>query len=207
MASIPQILAYPMPTAYTLPESKAPWVIDPERVVLLVHDMQHYFLKPFAQSLRNELIANVALLCLRSRRQGIPVAFSAQPGSMTATQRGLLSDFWGPGMKVDLQDRQIVEDLAPCENDWMLCKWRYSAFFQSELLNRMRNAGRDQLLICGVYAHIGVLATAIDSFTNDIQTFVAADAIADFSENEHHLALTYASKNCAVLCIAKETLV
>jgi isochorismate hydrolase len=71
----------------------------------------------------------------------------------------------------------------------------------------MRNAGRDQLLICGVYAYIGVLTTAIDSFTNDIQTFVAADAIADFSEREHHLALTYASKKCAVLCISKETLV
>ncbi|AOE86169.1 isochorismatase family protein [Pseudomonas sp. TCU-HL1] len=206
MAGIPFIHAYPMPKPGHLPANKATWAIDPDRAVLLVHDMQRYFLKPFAAPLRDELISNVASLCQRSRSNGMPVAFSAQPGGMTTEQRGLLIDFWGPGMKVDPEDRKVVDELEPSDSDWMSPKWRYSAFFQSGLLERMRAAGRDQLVICGVYAHIGVLSTAIESFTNDIQTFLVADAVADFSEQEHQLALTYASQRCAVLCSTQETL-
>jgi trans-2,3-dihydro-3-hydroxyanthranilic acid synthase len=206
MTGIPSIRAYPMPKQGNLPANKATWVIDPERAVLLVHDMQRYFLKPFSAPLRNELISNVASLCSRSRNGGVPVAFSAQPGGMTREERGLLNDFWGPGMKVDPEDRKIIDELEPSGSDWMSPKWRYSAFFQSGLLERMRAAGRDQLVICGVYAHIGVLCTALESFTNDIQTFLVADAVADFSEQEHQLALTYASQRCAVLCITRETL-
>jgi isochorismate hydrolase len=206
MTGIPSIHAYPMPKAGELPANKANWSIDPGRAVLLVHDMQRYFLKPFAAPLRSELISNVASLCQRSRANAMPIAFSAQPGGMTAEQRGLLNDFWGPGMKIDLEDRKVVDELEPSENDWITPKWRYSAFFQSGLLDRMRAAGRDQLVICGVYAHIGVLSTAIESFTNDIQTFLVADAVADFSEREHQLALTYASQRCAVLCSTQETL-
>lgn len=207
MAGIPSIQAYPMPKLAQLPANKAQWAIDPNRAVLLVHDMQRYFLKPFAAPLRDELVSNVAALCSRSRKNAVPVAFSAQPGGMTAEQRGLLNDFWGPGMKVDLEDRKVVDELEQSESDWMTPKLRYSAFFQSGLLKRMRDAGRDQLVICGVYAHIGVLSTAIESFTNDIQTFLVADAVADFSEQEHQLALTYAAQRCAVLCTTQETLV
>ncbi|CDI94963.1 phenazine biosynthesis protein PhzD [Pseudomonas aeruginosa PA38182] len=52
---------------------------------------------------------------------------------------------------------EVVEELAPGPDDWLLTKWRYSAFFHSDLLQRMRAAGRDQLVLCGVYAHVGVL--------------------------------------------------
>ncbi|WP_407316192.1 isochorismatase family protein [Pseudomonas sp. nanlin1] len=207
MAGIPFIPAYPMPSSAELPVNRANWAIDPNRALLLVHDMQRYFLKPFAAPLRDELISNVALLCQRSRRSGVPIAFSAQPGGMTTEQRGLLNDFWGPGMKVDPEDRKVVDELEASDADWMSPKWRYSAFFQSGLLDRMRAAGRDQLVICGVYAHIGVLSTAIESFTNDIQTFLVADAVADFSEQDHQLALKYASQRCAVLCTTAGTLV
>jgi isochorismate hydrolase len=207
MAGIPSITAYPMPRLAQLPTNKAAWIIDPSRAVLLVHDMQRYFLKPIAASLRGELVSNVVSLCARSRMNAVPIAFSAQVGGMNAEQRGLLVDFWGPGMGIDPEDRKIIDELVQTESDWMIPKWRYSAFFRSGLLARMRRAGRDQLVICGVYAHIGVLSTAIEAFTNDIQTFLVVDAVADFSEQEHHMAMSYASRCCAMLCTTQETLV
>jgi isochorismate hydrolase len=125
---------------------------------------------------------------------------------MTDEQRGLLKDFWGPGMRVDPADRQVVEPLAPAPGDWQLTKWRYSAFFRSDLLARMRAQGRDQLIVCGVYAHVGVLMTAVEAFTNDIETFLVADGVADFSAQRHQFAVEYAADRCAVVTTAKELL-
>lgn len=207
MTGIPSISPYEMPTSFDLPPNIAQWDVDPDRAVLLIHDMQRYFVQPFNGEHRTQLVQNISLLCERGRKLGVPIAYSAQPGGMSPEQRGLLKDFWGPGMKVDPEDRKIVEELAPEPNDWISTKWRYSAFFRSGLLERMREAGRDQLVICGVYAHVGVLFTAVEAFTNDIQTFLVADAVADFSEKYHRLALEYAAQRCAVVCTTEDVFI
>jgi trans-2,3-dihydro-3-hydroxyanthranilic acid synthase len=204
MPSIVPIEPYPLPTAGDLPANTADWTLDPARAVLLIHDMQRYFLKPFAGDVRDELVDNCALLRKRALASGMQVAYSTQPGEMTDDERGLLKDFWGPGMRVDLADRQVVDPLLPGDDDWQLTKWRYSAFFRSDLLQRMRREGRDQLVVCGVYAHVGVLMTAIEAFTNDIRSFMVADAIADFSEAYHRMAVDYAAQRCAVVTTARE---
>ncbi|MPY63370.1 isochorismatase family protein [Streptomyces spongiae] len=203
--AIAPIPPYPMPTEGELPEPVPGWTPDPDRAVLLIHDMQRYFLRPFTagQAPGDELVRNTALLRDTAARLGVPVAYTAQPGGMTEEQRGLLKDFWGPGMKVTPEDRQIVDEVEPAADDWIFTKWRYSALFRSDLLERMREHGRDQLIVCGVYAHVGVLMTAVEAFTNDIQTFLAADAVADFSESYHRMALRYAAERCAVVATAK----
>ncbi|MBO1413269.1 isochorismatase family protein [Streptomyces sp. FH025] len=199
MAGIPPIEPYPLPSAEDLPGSTAHWTVDPDRAALLVHDMQNYFLRPFPETVREPLVGNAARLRERAAAVGMPVAYTAQPGGMTEQQRGLLKDFWGPGMRVDPADREVVAPLAPRPDDAVFTKWRYSAFFRSGLLQWLRERGRDQLVICGVYAHVGVLMTAVEAFTNDIQPFLAADAVADFSEEYHRLAVEYAAQRCAAV--------
>ncbi|WP_028646606.1 isochorismatase family protein [Nocardiopsis sp. CNT312] len=204
---IPQIEPYTLPTVSDLPANTASWTPDPDRAVLLVHDMQRFFLKPLPESLRSGLIGNTAALRDRAARLGVPVGYTAQPGGMSEEQRGLLKDFWGPGMRRTPEDRQVVDELAPVPGDWVLDKWRYSAFHRSELLELIRRSGRDQLIICGVYAHVGVLMTANDAFAHDLQTFLVADAVADFTEEEHLMALRYAARRCAVVLDTAEVLV
>lgn len=205
VAGIPGIAHYDLPTAGELPANIAQWAVEPQRAVLLVHDMQRFFLAPFPASVRQALVANVASLRERCRELGVQVAYTAQPGDMSERDRGLLADFWGPGMRADPVDRQIVNELTPHECDWQFTKWRYSAFFRSGLLERMREARRDQLIVCGVYAHVGVLMSAVDAFTHDIQAFLVADGVADFTPQHHQLALDYAASRCAVVLTAKET--
>lgn len=206
MPGIDVIEPYPLPTPGDLPANTARWSVDPARAVLLIHDMQRYFLRPFAPPVREALIANCALLRERALAAGMPVGYSAQPGGMTGEQRGLLKDFWGEGMRIDPEDRRIVEPLRPGPQDWMFTKWRYSAFFRSDLLERMYQSGRDQLVLCGVYAHVGVLMTAVDAFSLDLETFLVADAVADFSAEHHRMAMSYAAQRCAVVSTTKEVL-
>ncbi|MFF9015021.1 isochorismatase family protein [Streptomyces sp. NPDC014870] len=208
MPGIPPIESYPMPTEGELPENIVDWPVDPRRAVLLLHDMQEFFLKPFPRSEApgDALVANSALLRERCVELGVPIAYTAQPGDMTPDQRGLLKDFWGPGMKATPEHRKVVEPLEPGPADWQFTKWRYSAFFKSDLLERMRFHRRDQLIVCGVYAHVGVLMTAVEAFTNDIKPFLVADAVADFSAGHHRLALDYAAQRAARVVSAKQVL-
>ena len=203
MTGIPTIENF-QPITTDLPTNIAGWRPDAARAVLLVHDMQNFFLRPFPDAQREQLIDRVGLLRRRCAERGVPIAYTAQPGDMTPADRGLLVDFWGSGMKATATDRQVVEPLTPAESDWTFTKWRYSAFFRSGLLDRMRAAGRDQLIVCGVYAHIGVLMTAVEAFSNDIETFLVADAVGDFTPERHRMALEYAAATCAVVLPADE---
>src|SRR4051812_46012942 len=157
MTGISSIEPYLMPTRRELPDNTAGWTVRPERAVLLVHDMQRYFVGflPSGRPPTSDLVGNAVRLRRACVDHGVPVAYTTQPGGMTDQQRGLLKDFWGPGMTVDPDDREVIPQLSPAPADWVLTKWRYSAFFRSDLLARMRASGRDQLVICGVYAHVG----------------------------------------------------
>ncbi|MEU6911828.1 isochorismatase family protein [Streptomyces olindensis] len=206
MPGIPPIEPYSLPSAAELPANLVDWEADPDRAVLLVHDMQRYFLAPLPESTRGQLVDNAAALRDQCAAAGVPVAYTAQPGGMTERQRGLLKDFWGQGMRPEPADREIVAELAPAAGDWQLTKWRYSAFFDSPLLDLLRDSGRDQLILCGVYAHVGVLATAVEAFSHDIQVFLVGDAVADFSARHHRMALGYAAERCGKVVTTKEIL-
>ena len=197
---IPAIRPYPMPAESDLPENTVSWRLDPARAVLLIHDMQRYFVDFFpAGEPATTLVEHVRRLRDAAREAGLPIVYTAQPGAMTPEERGLLRDFWGPGMSADMGSRQIVTPLEPAEGDVVLTKWRYSAFHRTALHRTLLESGRDQLVVCGVYAHVGVLMTACDAFTLDVQPFVVGDAVADFTEADHRMALDYAARRCAAV--------
>jgi isochorismate hydrolase len=198
--TIPRINTYPIPHETQLPVNTASWQLHPERAVLLIHDMQRYFLDRFEQAgpIVTTLVGNINLLRHRCHDHKIPVVYTAQRGSATPSERGLLAAFWGPGMNNSAAHRDILPDIAPTSDDLVLEKIRYSAFHHTGLLKFLHCHNRDQLLICGVYAHIGCLMTASDAFAHDVQAFMIADALADFSLDHHRLALEYTATRCGV---------
>ncbi len=206
--ALPAIAPYPMPGAADLPRNKVSWTPEPRRVVLLIHDMQRYFVDAFAagQSPVTELVANIQRLRQHCTALGVPVVYSAQPGGQTPEQRGLLLDFWGTGINAGPEQKRIIDALTPGDGDIQLTKWRYSAFRKTDLMDRMKQLGRDQLLITGIYAHIGCLQTASDAFMSDVRPFLVADALGDFSLAHHQLALSYASQLCAVTATTQQVL-
>ncbi|CDG21947.1 Phenazine biosynthesis protein PhzD [Xenorhabdus poinarii G6] len=201
-----KIPPYKLPTEYQLPASVVNWQPVCTRTALLIHDMQHYFLNFFTADASPvvHLIDNTCHLLNIARYLRIPVFYSAQPGDMTPLQRGLLQSIWGSGMSASHEHKQIIPQLTPKEGEHILTKWRYSAFFNSPLLSKLRGFKRDQLIICGVYAHIGCLCTAQEAYSNDIETFFVADAVADFSAEKHRLALELAAETCSLVLHTKQ---
>lgn len=191
--AIPKLNSYALPTAAELPANKVTWTFEPARAALLIHDMQEYFLNFWGEDspLIDQVVANIARLREYCKSQGIPVFYTAQPNEQSAEDRALLNDMWGPGLNKHPDQQKVVAALAPDEHDQVLVKWRYSAFHRSPLESILNETGRDQLIICGVYAHIGCLTTATDAFMRNIKPFMVADALADFSREEHMMSLTY----------------
>lgn len=199
--ALPVIAPYPLPTAAELPVNRVSWTVDPARALLLVHDLQQHFLAAFPAGRQplTGMLDNTARVLDGCRRRGVPVVYSTQRGGQTPGERGLQLDFWGPGAPDDPAALAVPEAVAPAPGDTVLTKWKYSAFARTGLAELMRSSGRDQLLITGVYGHIGVLTTACDAWMRDIRAFVVADAVADFTREDHDLALRWAAGRCAVV--------
>ncbi|NUU64993.1 isochorismatase [Enterobacteriaceae bacterium BIT-l23] len=191
--AIPKLNAYALPTAADIPENKVSWAFEPERAALLIHDMQDYFINFWGDNcpMIDQVIANIAALRDYCKQNNIPVYYTAQPKEQSDEDRALLNDMWGPGINNHPEQQGVVAQLAPDDQDTVLVKWRYSAFIRSPLEQALKETGRDQLIICGVYAHIGCMTTATDAFMRDIKPFMVADALADFSREEHLMALKY----------------
>ncbi|GLZ11658.1 hypothetical protein Acsp04_18930 [Actinomadura sp. NBRC 104425] len=205
--SLPSIQPYRPPTADEIPAGRVDWRPDPARAALLVHDMQRYFLAPFAGAPVPEVTVNIGRLLAAAREQQMPVFYTAQPARQEPADRGLLTEFWGAGIgaviDADPRAADIVPELAPEPGDRVLVKWRYSAFQRSTFAEELAARGCDQLLVTGVYAHIGCQATAVEAFMRDIRPFLVADAVADFSRQRHDQACEYVAQRCgAVLTTA-----
>lgn len=203
---LPSIAAYALPTEAELPQSRPDWVFNPARAALLVHDMQGYFVDAFVPGKAPvvPMVQNIAALSAAARRNGLPVFYTAQNGDQLRADRGLQADLWGPGMRHIESHQKIIAPLAPQAGDLVLEKHRYSAFQRSNLADLLRARGRDQLLIVGIYAHIGCLQTAGDAFQRDIQPFFVADALGDFSRDWHDMALSYIANCCGVVCSTRQ---
>jgi bifunctional isochorismate lyase/aryl carrier protein len=198
--TIPALPSYSMPSEAIT--NRVNWLPDASRAIVLIHDMQEYFLAKYDMQAAPipELIANARRLRDLCDAAAIPVFYTAQPTEQPPSDRALLNDFWGPGLTApEVQAQQpIVPELQPRPDDQVLTKWRYSAFQRSDLRQRMRELGRDQIIICGVYAHIGCMSTALEAFMQDVQPFMVIDALADFSRENHMMAINYVAQRCGV---------
>jgi bifunctional isochorismate lyase/aryl carrier protein len=202
--TIPKIQPYEIPSVGDV--NRVAWNPDPAHAVLLVHDMQNHFVQRYepGTSPIAPATANIARLADRARELGVPVVYTGKNGGHTPAERGLELEFWGPGMPADSHAEAIIDELDPQVGDFKLVKWKYSAFVGSSLGRILK--GRSQLIITGIYAHIGVRLTASDAFMRDIRPFVVSDAVADFSERQHTEALEWVAGCCGVVSTTDEVL-
>ncbi|MFT3899457.1 MAG: isochorismatase family protein [Gordonia sp. (in: high G+C Gram-positive bacteria)] len=205
--AIPPIAPYRLDDVSPRSTPMLDWTLDPARAVLLIHDMQNYFVDVYEDG--SEPLATVVptIAALRDACDAadVPVVLTAQPPNQHPARRGLLTERWGPGIGTE-DEARIIAPLAPRPGDINIVKWRYSAFARTDLRSVMSHQGRDQLILTGIYAHIGCLLTAADAFMQDVQVFFVTDGVADFNAAFHGGAVDYVNNTCGIAVSADEVL-
>lgn len=193
--TIPSIAPYTIPTLTVKPTVN--WPLYTDRAALLVHDMQNYFISAYTPTDEpaSTMVANIKQLITRADKANIPVFYTAQPPEQKEYRRGLLRELWGQGIQTDAE-ADIIPELTPQKQHHVITKWRYSAFARTDLRESLAFAKRDQLIITGVYGHMGCGVSAVDAFMNDIQPFLVRDAIADFTRDDHTTTINWVARRC-----------
>jgi biuret amidohydrolase len=170
-----------------------------DQCALLVIDMQNDFILPGAP-LEGwncmAIVPKIAELVLFFRAHGQPVIWTKHIHQLNDI--GILAPMWpatGPDSRTKALVKgtpgvEIVDALpAPAEDELVIEKHRYSAFYQTNLELNLRTMDVNTLLITGVHTNICCESTARDGFIRDYQIMSVSDAQTAITRELHEAAL------------------
>ena len=181
----------------------APERLDPARTALLFFDMLNGHVKkndPATKARYAPVIACAVRLVKAARRAGVVVMYAAahhRPDNATSARLATDTDNrlrpLAPGTPVERKpvvaagtwEAQVIDELKPQPQDYMIPKFRWSAFHQTYLDLALRNRNIDTLLISGGSTDVGVASTAYAARDLDYHLVVVSDACTSPEQDNH----------------------
>lgn len=174
-----------------------------DRTALLVIDMQNGFCHPdgsFAGlgldvSMCNAAIAPCARLVEAAHAAGVPVIYTRYVYRADYKDGGVLVQEVLPALAevkslaAGTWDAELVDELVPTDDDFVLDKNRYSAFYGTGLEPILTSLGVRNLVLTGVTTNMCVETTARDASQRDYRVFVVSDATGELDAARHDMAL------------------
>jgi nicotinamidase-related amidase len=177
--------------------------LDPARTALLFFDMLNGHVKkndPATKARYAPVIAAAVRLLEAARRAGVVVMHAAadhRPDN--ATSAHLVTDTdnrlrpLAPGAPRERKpvvaagtwEAQVIDELKAQPQDYMIPKFRWSAFHQTYLDLALRNRNIDTLVIAGGSTDVGVASTAYAARDMDYNLVIVSDACTSPEEDNH----------------------
>jgi ureidoacrylate peracid hydrolase len=136
-----------------------------------------------------------ARLIAAARLAGIPVIYTRYVYRPDYTDGGVMVHELIPDLKnghclaAGTWDVEVVDELAPVNADYVIDKNRPSAFFATGLEPVLKGLAISDLVVCGVTTNCCVETTVRDASQRDYRTFVVQDAVAEYEDDRHAVAL------------------
>lgn len=199
-------------------------VLGSKTSVLVVVDMQNDFCheKGYHASLGKSLssikkiIPNIETLLKAFRELKMPVVYVTQiyeadgsdsphrthnilPQFAQARYKSVIAvrDSWGA---------QVIDQLKPATNDFVIKKRRFSAFYNTDLETILRCRGIKTVIMTGAVTYVCVEHTARDAFIRDYDVIIVGDAVAGWNEEMHVNALKSMAWSTGAILSTTETL-
>jgi nicotinamidase-related amidase len=149
--------------------------VDPAKTALVIVDMQNDFVKEGGTLVVPDAEATLPklqdLLDL-ARRSGMKVIFTQD----THAEGDPEWEIWPEHVREGSWGWEIVGELTPREDELVIRKVRYDAFYGTHLDHYLRVWGVDTLVICGTVANICVHYTAASAALRWFEVVVPRDA-------------------------------
>ena len=160
--------------------------IDPKHTAIIVVDMENDFVAegaPLDTPMGREIIPKLQQLLAHARENGMRVIYTTHVHRRDGSDMGLYGEIWPPiAMRAGLVDGEpgidIYHEVAPAENEPVLKKHRYSAFFGTDLDIILRGLGTDTVIVTGVTTENCCHATARDAMFHDYRVAFLSDCTA-----------------------------
>ena len=150
-------------------------LVDPAKSALIVVDMQNDFVKEGGSLVVPEAegtIPTIQDLLTLARQSGMRVVFTQDTHSDNDPEWGI----WPEHVREGSWGWQIVDELAPREDEEVIRKLRYDAFYGTHLDHLLRMWRVDTLILCGTVANICVHYTAASAALRWFTVVIPKDA-------------------------------
>jgi nicotinamidase-related amidase len=170
--------------------------ISPDKAGIVFFDMLNAGFRdkpPDDQRRLDAVVANCVRLRETARRHRVPLFFPKadhRPDGMDAPNT-YLDEAPGGGPRPDPEKERfrvrtaniagawggdVIDDLAPSSEDYVVPKHRWNAFHQTKLELSLRSRGIDTIVLCGAAIEIGIASTAYGARDLDFNLVVVRDA-------------------------------
>ncbi|MFB6086143.1 MAG: cysteine hydrolase family protein [Halodesulfurarchaeum sp.] len=171
---------------------------DPATTALVVVDMQKDFCHPdgalYAEP-SERAIDPITRLLARGRKAGVQVVFTRDVHTEDQFEDTHYTDEferWGEHVIEGTWGAELVEDLRVEEEDHVLEKHTYDAFYDTSFEEFLAEDGLDDLLLVGTLANVCVLHTAASAALRDFKPVLVADAVGYVDPDHRDYALEHA---------------
>lgn len=169
------------------------------RNCLIVIDMQNDFLDRLEGANRAGLILNTNRLIDLFRASGCPVIWVQQLLDPDLSDAPLFMRDRRMSVVIEgTRGARIHSALARDDEDAVVVKKRYSAFFGTDLEQILIDLAPERVTLAGVNSHACVRTTAIDAYQRDIRVVLASDCIASHDPEHGRISMAYMERNIAV---------
>ncbi|HTZ17186.1 MAG TPA: isochorismatase family cysteine hydrolase [Dissulfurispiraceae bacterium] len=161
-----------------------------QKEALLIIDMLNDFVLPGAPlevADTRRIIPAIKRELAEARKEGKPVIYlcdSHDPDDKEFSRFG-----WPAHAVTGTDGSKVVKELEPEEDDLVIPKKTYLAFYNTELGSALKNLGVDSLVLTGCVTHICILFTAVEAVPRGYSITVPADAVAGLAKEDHEAGL------------------
>lgn len=153
---------------------------------LVIVDVQERLFAVMDPESRDDMVANIKILCTAARRLSVPILVTEQyPKGLARTL---------PELRALLDGVDVLEKTA------------FSGCQATSFVERLRTLGVDHVILTGLEAHVCVLLTALDLVGLGFRVSVVADAVCSRRRANYERGLTQA-RDAGAVVTATETVV
>lgn len=169
------------------------WKIKKENCALIIIDMQHDFISegaPIECPGGRAIIPNIKKIKEWAKNNNIPVFYTKESHRIQKVDFGLELERSEPEHCLEgTPGIEILDELEPDDDDYVIIKRRYSGFYLTDLEILMKGMKKNSLIITGAATNVCVYATALDTQQRDMNAIVLSDCVAGTSVELHEAFL------------------